>query len=274
MAALPGSSPLPRDARVGNYTIESVISVKSQTVIYSAVSDKRERIVLKELNPAGLVTRDASGNLKPVNDEASKAFDALMLRFRDVGEKLSKIRSANIVTILEILSVNGTAYLAMPIEEGFSLKDVLKQSPVLEYDDLKTIAFPLLDALKLLQKSQLLHLAISTENILIRNNGTPVLVGFGTCLGGGKNGVAAPPNEAYAPIEQYSQDRSHIGEWTDIYSFAAVLFQCMSGHPPVLSADRLRALQGKGADPSSPLPLSAKGSLHRECWRRLTMPWH
>ena len=129
----------------------------------------------------------------------------------------------------------------MDYEEGESLSQVLKQRGPLPEDELKTILFPLLDGLEKVHAAGITHRDIKPANILIRANGSPVLIDFGAArrdLGERTQSVFSAMSPAYAAIEQHIS-MGNIGPWTDIYALGATFYQAVTGNMPLPVTERL-----------------------------------
>src|SRR5256886_13577146 len=103
----------------------------------------------------------------------------------------------------------------------------------LEQGAVLAIAIPLLDGLEVIHHTGYLHRDIKPGNVFIREDGTPVLLDFGsarTALSGTERTAIVTPG--YAPIEQYhAQGRQ--GPWSDLYAFGGVLYWMIIGKRPV-----------------------------------------
>jgi serine/threonine protein kinase len=89
---------------------------------------------------------------------------------------------------------------------------------------------PIAAALDAIHRLGWVHLDIKPENILITGDGRAVLADFGIAQRRGAQTHACTP--AYASPEQAAGDRP-VGPWSDIYSLGAVLYEMVTGHPPV-----------------------------------------
>lgn len=243
------------------YVIDAVLASTDTSITYKASDPDLKPVVLKELNPVSLVSRNEAGQLIPNSTESEQVFEQRKKQFVSVGTVLSEIDNKSIVKVNGLISANNTSYLLMDFEDGFSLQEVLAQTSALEYEDIKNIIFPLLGALKTLHARNLLHLAISSNNVLIRKDGSPLFIGM-RCLyeSNASSELAAPPiDDEYAPIEQFSSDKTLLGQCSDIYSLAAVLYRCIAGHTPAKSNERYHAVRQSQADPYQSIKQSAQG---------------
>src|SRR6185295_1799944 len=103
---------------------------------------------------------------------------------------------------------------------------------------------------------------IKPANIVIRRDGTPVLIDFGSArqaVTRQSRGLTAIVTEGYAPYEQYETD-SNQGPWSDIYALGAVLYHCVTGRRPPESPKRIAAHLRKQPDPMVPAKQAAAGS--------------
>lgn len=69
--------------------------------------------------------------------------------------------------------------MVMDYEKGELLSDSLRRAPQPEESLLKRILLPLLDGLQAVHREGFLHLDIKPGNIVIRDDGSPVLLDFG-----------------------------------------------------------------------------------------------
>ena len=102
-------------------------------------------------------------------------------------------------------------------------------------EELDRIVAPLLEALQTLHAADFLHRDIAPDNIIVRADGTPVLLDFGAA----RRAVAEMSRvftgivkAGYSPHEQYSSDGRLQGPWSDLYALGGTLYRAVSGHPP------------------------------------------
>jgi hypothetical protein len=106
----------------------------------------------------------------------------------------------------------------------------------------KAMVAPLLDALETLHGAGRVHCDVSPDNILILDDGSPVLLGFGSArrvIGNMTQAVIGVINAGYAPMEQHADSSMQQGPWTDIYALAAVVRHAITGKPPAPSVTRV-----------------------------------
>src|SRR6185369_2123099 len=102
-------------------------------------------------------------------------------------------------------------------------------------DELDAIVAPLLDALQMMHAAKFLHRDIAPDNIIIRPDGTPVLLDFGAArraVAEMSRALTGIVKAGYSPHEQYSSDSRLQGPWSDIYALGATLYRAVAGRPP------------------------------------------
>ena len=101
--------------------------------------------------------------------------------------------------------------------------------------ELDFIVAPLLDALQMMHAENFLHRDIAPDNIIIRPDGTPVLLDFGAArraVAEMSRALTGIVKAGYSPLEQYSSDGRLQGPWSDIYALGGTLYRAVTGRPP------------------------------------------
>src|SRR5579885_2974482 len=135
-----------------------------------------------------------------------------------------------------------TAYVVMDYERGDSLKTALQIEPRPEEARLKAWLTPLLDGLAAVHAAGFLHRDIKPDNIIIRADGSPVLIDFGAArhaLGGETKSLTSILMPGFAPLEQYS-GQGKQGPWTDLYAMGGVLYRAVTDQNPPDAVSRIR----------------------------------
>ena len=119
---------LPVGTRVGGYTIERVLGQGGFGIVYRGRQRSTDAVVaIKEYMPIELAFR-IGGEARPRSGDVAMYFEECLKRFRDEANALIKFRNhPNIVTILDFLELNGTAYLIMEYVDGVILSDLISQ---------------------------------------------------------------------------------------------------------------------------------------------------
>ena len=89
--------------------------------------------------------------------------------------------------------------------------------------------------LQIIHAADFLHGDIAPDNVLIRADGTPVLLDFGSArraVAKMSRSVTGIVKAGYSPHEQYSSDGRLLGPWSDIYALGGTLYRAVAGHPP------------------------------------------
>ncbi len=165
-----------------------------------------------------------------------------MERFRDEAHTLARFEHPNIVRVHHFFEAHSTAYIAMDYVEGEDLSAYLTRKGTLTEAELKDILYPLLDALEVIHRDDFLHRDIKLGNIVLRKDGSPVLLDFGAArqaIEAKSRPVTSIVTPKYAPIEQY-EERGHQGAWTDIYALGGVCYRALTGQAPDDTTDRVR----------------------------------
>ena len=84
-----------------------------------------------------------------------------------------------------------------------------------------------------------LHRDIKPGNIYVREDGTPVLLDFGSARQRATE-LTAIVSPGYAPFEQY-HTQGNQGPWSDLYALGGVLYWLVTGERPHEAAARIRA---------------------------------
>jgi formylglycine-generating enzyme required for sulfatase activity len=214
-------------------------------------------VAIKEYYPDEFGDRDASLSVRPKTDRHRQTFEWGRTSFLQEARMLARFRHQSIVRITRVFEANSTAYMVMEFEEGRSLESWLKalERPPTQAE-LDRIVAPLLDALEMMHADSFLHRDIAPDNIIIRPNGTPVLLDFGAArraMAEQSRVLTGIIKAGYSPQEQYATDGRLQGPWSDLYALGATLYRAITGKPPEEAT--LRA----GDDQTPPAAKAARG---------------
>jgi serine/threonine protein kinase len=236
-------TPLPIGTRLGDFVVTGVVHQGSLGVVYAGEDRSLERkIAIREYLPDRLAARMADGNVGVRSLRHQQSFRDGKERFISEARMLEALDEPALVKVLRFWEQHGTAYMAMPLYEGQTLNDVLRDSPKPREAWLKVMLGPLLDALAALHRSEFYPCDVTPDNIVVLDDGTPLLfaVGAGRIVANSLGDFRLDPNQGFAPIEQFARDPTMPeGPWTDIYAVAAVLHFAITGKPPPAPTARM-----------------------------------
>ncbi len=205
---------------------------------------------------------------------AAKLLKNDMVKRRHELDMMKRLRHPALPQIYDVLEASGELWLIMEFIAGRSLSELCAEEKALGPARFYSIARQLSDALVYLhsRRPPVLHLDIKPSNIMLRNDGTLVLIDFGAAIHAvssetgsllrfGTPGFAAP---------EQRDPGADLDARADIYGFGAVLYYCLYGAPPGRGmADGRLAAQGNrrvfsaGKHTAGPIRLRQRGSLRR-----------
>ncbi len=248
-----GSNTLPPGTKIGHYTILGTLGSGGFGTTYSAQEELTEReVVIKELLPSDFAKRatDARTVLPRAGDSAH-VFDEALERFHSDAKMAAGFHHPNLPEVLAYFEANGTAYLVVVSYAGTTLAALLAPDRTLTEPDMLATVRPLLGAVEEMHGCGSLHGAIKPENILIRADKTPMLLGFGATLHRSIR-EAARGNPAFANGAAEFEQRGTgdaDGPWTDVHGLGAVMLRCLAGRPTPPPFVRAEALARGQVDP-------------------------
>jgi serine/threonine protein kinase len=175
-----GGAPLPIGTRLGNFEVVGVVHRDASGIVYAAEDRSLlGKVAIKEYLPAMLADRMANGRVGVRSLRYKQSFQDGKQRFLSNARLLAALDEPALIRVLRCWKQHGTAYLAMPLYEGRTLNDVLRDSPKPSEAWLKTMLGPLLDALATLHRFDCLPCNVTPDNIVVLQDGTPLLFAFG-----------------------------------------------------------------------------------------------
>ena len=239
-------SALPAGTKLAEYVVRSVIGEGGFGIVYLADDTHLDReVAIKEYLPDSLAVRGAGLHVTVRQADKRDLFTRGLRRFVNEAHILAKFRHPALVSVWRYLEANGTAYMVMPFYRGKTLSDMVRDGVrIKSVKDLFSILLPVLDGLALIHSVECYHRDVSSDNILILENGAPILLDFGAARHSefsGKHRSTVILKPGFAPIEQYGSDDSELvlGPWTDIYALSAVAYHLVSGEMPPVSVARI-----------------------------------
>jgi len=242
------NSALPENAQIGDYRIVRKISSGGFSIVYLAQDSAGGLVAIKEYMPAALARR-GEGELTPrILPEHLNTYRVGLKCFFEEGRTLASIYHPNIVRVLNFFRANETVYMVMSYESGRSLQEHVvrnrskDQKDVLSERFIRRVFVQVMNGLREVHSSRLLHLDVKPANIYLRMDGTPILLDFGAARQTLQRDISKTYpmyTPGYAAPELYRRD-AELGPWTDVYSVGGCIYTCMSGLSPQEADKRVR----------------------------------
>jgi serine/threonine protein kinase len=137
-------------------------------------------VAIKEYYPEAFGDRDSTMTVRPKSERHKSTFDWGKSSFLQEARMLARFQHPSIVRVSRVFEAHSTAYMVMDFERGENFDTWLNRlgrAPT--QDELDRIAAPLLGALEMMHDEKFLHRDIAPDNIIVRADGTPVLLDFG-----------------------------------------------------------------------------------------------
>lgn len=150
-------------------------------------------------------------------------------RVRNEARLQSSILHPNIVSIFEFIWMGNRPCIVMELVEGWTLQEFLKVKSTTESQRLHLVE-QLLNAIQYLHEKKIIHRDLKPQNIMVRRDGTLLLLDFGIAKGWSspnitKEGTAIGTPEYMAPerFEGYQSAQS------DIWAIGLIIYEMCRG---------------------------------------------
>ncbi|MBH9554071.1 serine/threonine-protein kinase [Inhella gelatinilytica] len=254
------SQALPNGFRLDEFEIQAKLGEGGFGIVYRAWDHSLGQVrAIKEYMPGAVAHREGT-EVVPRSERVKEAFDSGLQRFIEEAQTLARFDHPALVRVLRRWEAHGTAYMAMPLYEGRTLREHIKQSAEKPSESwLLGLLAPLTEAMQGVHQNHWLHRDIAPDNImLLKDSGRPLLLDFGAArqvIGDVTQDLTAILKPGFAPVEQYG-DAPGLGQgpWTDVYALAATIHWALIGKTPPPSVSRVlvdsyqplvQALQGQ-----------------------------
>ena len=221
----------------GSYRITRVVGVGGFGITYEAEdTNLSTSVAIKEYYPFDFGDRDNTMSVRPKSDRHKKTFDWGRSNFLLEARTLARFEHPSIVRVTRVFEANSTAYMVMRYERGLSFEAWLNRLGRLPtQEELDAIVAPLLEALDMMHAADFLHRDIAPDNIIVRADGSPVLLDFGAArrsVAEMSRTLTGIVKAGYSPHEQYSSNNRLQGPWSDLYALGGTLYRAVTGRPP------------------------------------------
>ena len=204
----------------GRYTIERELGEGGMATVYLADDLKHERkVALKVLKPELAAVVGAERFLAEIKTTANLQHPHILPLF-DSGE------------------ADGVVFYVMPYVEGESLRDRLDREKQMGVKDSVAITQKVAGALDYAHGNGVVHRDIKPGNILLSEQGEPLVADFGIALAVAQAGAGRITETGlslgtphYMSPEQATGDRD-VDPKSDVFALGCVLYEMLAGQPP------------------------------------------
>lgn len=234
VGAARGITPLaPRDmpqlATVGEFELLDELGSGGMGVVYRARHRGLKRTVaLKMVRPGGRTTPDE------------------LVRFREEAISAARLNHPHVVPVYEVGEHEGRPYFTMQYVAGTTLAEKLADGP-LPAREIAQLMIPICEAVHAGHLQGILHRDLKPSNILIDETGRPLVTDFGLAKrveadsSLTQTGAIIGTPTHMAP-EQAAGSRGHMAPTSDVYSLGVILYQMLTGRPPLQGASPMETV--------------------------------
>jgi tetratricopeptide (TPR) repeat protein/predicted Ser/Thr protein kinase len=216
----PGAPAEPLPEAIGKYRVLARLGGGAMGVVYQCSQPGLERLVAVKVMVAG---RHATAEQ--------------ILRFQREAQLAAQLVHPNVVQVHDVGVEGEMHFLVMEYVDGWSL-DRLIGTRVLTMPRILRLVAQVARALQAAHARGIIHRDIKPSNILLARTGQPKLTDFGLAkplagnqnLSGSGDLIGTP---RYMSPEQVLAAPQDMDASTDIYSLGAVLYEMLTGRPPV-----------------------------------------
>ena len=236
---------LPAGTVIDTYQIEKILGVGGFGITYLVRElNLGKRYAIKELLPDGIAIRQGGETTVMARSTGDQNdFDATRKYFISEARVLAGMDHPAVVSVHRLMEANGTCYMVLDYIEGDTLGDYLNKRGgcFSGVDEFQQIFYPLMSGLETLHTQGIIHRDIKPGNIMVKPDGSPVLLDFGAATQTQSKTVTITQmlSAGYSPFEQYTS-RAKQGPYTDIYALGVVLYELLTGHRPYPFSRRTR----------------------------------
>ncbi|MBK7982569.1 MAG: protein kinase [Candidatus Competibacteraceae bacterium] len=207
--------------RIPGYQIERELGQGGMAIVYLAIQESLNRhVALKIIKP--ILTTD----------------EEFAHRFLREGRIIAQLNDAHIITVYDIGSHDNIYYLSMEYLPGGTLQQRIRDGLALK--DALSITRAIASALQYAHGRNIIHRDIKPQNILFRENGSPVLTDFGIAktLGGStvmtRTGLSIGTPRYMSPEQIRGQT---VDARADLYSLGVLFHEMLTGNVPYTAED-------------------------------------
>lgn len=155
-------------------------------------------------------------------------------KFEQEAASAASLSHNNIVSIYDVGSDKGVHYIVMEYIDGKTLKQIIKEQKVLNYNDAIIIAIQIAKALECAHKHNIIHRDVKPHNILVTKDGVVKVTDFG--IAKATSSITITNSDRVMGSAHYFSPEQAKGSYvdckTDIYSLGIILYEMVTGKLP------------------------------------------
>lgn len=222
-------------SRIGDYTVAQLLHQSARSLVLRCRRGAESHVV------------------KLLRAEPVQAAD--VARLRREYELSRRVDDPHVLRATELASHEGVLYLAMPDDQAFALRDLLRLGPLAPRDAL-AVALGVVQGLDAVHAQNLIHQAVAPGNIVVAlERGVVKLIDFGQAADlSRERAEPARPEELEGSLatlapEQSGRMNRDVDYRADFYGLGATLFEMLVGAAPFAFTDPVQAVHAHLAQP-------------------------
>lgn len=206
------------EPRYGRYTVVDKIGQGGMSVVYRALDPSLDRAVALKVMHPHLAERDES-----------------RARFSREARAVARLRHPHIVEVYDYAPPDSEqAYIVSELIAGPTLRAFAEEHPLRHPEAAALIMLPIVEALAHAHAHGIIHRDVKPENIMVRPDGSPVLMDFGIAQMVDTETLTATGTVLGSPAHMAPEvvDGHEVGAPADVFSVGTVLYWLVCGALP------------------------------------------
>ncbi len=228
---------------IGQYEIVSLIGHGSTGSVFRAVdTDTGRTVAVKRIT--------------------TMPTDAQRAAFHREARTLAGLEHPSVLRVVELIDTDEHLALVTEYAGGGSVRDVLRTHGPFDAQQVLALLGPVASALATAHRDGVVHRDVKPSNIVLRTDGTPVLVDFGLALtdpGVSQTSSAALGSASY--LDPEVADGAMPSPASDLYSLGVVGYELLTGRTPFPGDTPLAVLRAADRGEFVPLDPAVHGPL-------------
>jgi len=161
-------------------------------------------------------------------------------KFLEEARNTAALEHPNIVNILDVIEEGDESYLVLEYVDGLSLKDWLDEKGKMSIKDVLKFLGGVLSALDYAHEKGILHRDLKPANILVDKGGRALIADFGVARRIKDMVSRTTGQQETSGTLAYMAPEQHVGKAearSDIFSFGAMVYECLAGEEPFQGPD-------------------------------------